>query len=299
MSSRLKAHLALIGANIIYGLNYSIAKVSLPDYIAPYGYIFLRVATAGLIYFLLSRLFIRERVARSDFPRLILCGIFGVAINQTMFFKGLSITTEINAALIMITTPVLVMFLSHFILKESITARKLAGIITGSAGAGFLILFGKDFEPGSDTLLGDLFIFINAFSYGLYLVLVKPLMRKYHPLTIIMWVFLFGFLFTGPNGYKQLTEVDWSSFTWGIWLSVLYVLLATTVLAYLLNVYALSRVNPSVVSVYIYSQPLIATLVSSSIGNDHLTATKLLAGMLIFAGVYLVSGWGTRQANGS
>jgi len=178
MPAKLKAHVALLLANIIFGLNYTIAKISLPQYIEPFAYVVLRVTSGVLIYQLLNRLFIREKIATKDFPRLALCALFGIAINQTMFLKGLSITTEINASLIMITTPVLVLFLSHFILKESITLRKISGIILGSLGAGFIILFGNNFTPGSSTWLGDLFIFINALSYGLYLILVKPLLKN-------------------------------------------------------------------------------------------------------------------------
>lgn len=288
MGKNTLAHLALLGANLIYGLNYSIAKVALPKFIKPFGFIFIRVTVAGILFWLFH-LSIREKVKKRDFPRLVLCGIFGVSVNQSLFFKGLAITQEINASLIMITTPVLVLLLSHLFIREMLSLRKILGILAGGMGAFLLIGFGKDFSFGSETYLGDLFIFLNALSYGLYLVLVKPIMHKYHPLTIIKWVFLFGYLPIILLGFNEFTEIQWNTFTWEIWGSLAYVVIGTTLFAYLLNIFALSKVNPSVVSIYIYLQPFIATLASVAIGNDSLTLLKGIAAILIFTGVYLTS----------
>ena len=289
MKARGKAHLALLTANVIYGLNYSIAKIALPEYIKPLGFVFIRVSVALLLFWLIHNLTIKEKVRLGDIPRLALCGIFGVALNQLMFFKGLAITTEINASLIMITTPILVLLMSHFIIKERITLTKTFGIFCGALGAFLLIAFGKSFTFGSETTLGDIFILINAASYALYLVIVKPLMERYQPLTVIKWVFLFGFIIVAISGFEQFRAIEFHTFTFQVWFSVLYVVIATTFLAYLLNIFALSKVNPSIVGVYIYSQPLIASLVAIYIGNDQLTMVKLVAAVLIFAGVYLTT----------
>lgn len=286
-----KAHLALLTANIIYGINYSMAKIALPEYVKPLGFIFIRVSIAMILFWILHIFFVREKIKIKDIPLLFICGIFGVAINQLFFFKGLAITTEINASLIMITTPILVLLMSHFIIKEKITISKIIGITAGAAGAFLLIAFGKSFTFGSETSLGDFFILVNAASYALYLVLVKPLMKKYHPLTVIKWVFLFGFTVAGVAGYNEFQDIEWQTFTWKVWVSIGYVVIATTFIAYLLNIFALSKVNPSLVSIYIYSQPLIASIVAISIGNDTLTPVKTIAAVLIFAGVYLVSNY--------
>ena len=288
MKGRGLAHLALLIANLIYGVNYTMAKIALPEYIKPFGFIFIRVAVAGAMFWLFH-LTIREKVKPRDLGLLALCGLFGVAANQLFFFWGLSITTEINASLLMITTPILVLLLGHLIIRERITWKKGLGIVLGASGAFLLIGFGKDFSFGSATSGGDLLVFINASCYALYLVLVKPLMSKYHPLTVIKWVFLFGFIVVALVGWRQFTEIEWSTFDWKVWSSVIYVVIGTTFIAYLLNVFALSRVQPSTVSVYIYSQPLVATIVSIGVGNDVLTAVKVLAGLLIFAGVYLAT----------
>jgi drug/metabolite transporter (DMT)-like permease len=288
MRGKYLPHLALFGANLIYGVNYTIAKIALPEHIQSFGFIFIRVSVA-LLLFWAFHLHFKEKVQRKDIPRLMACGLFGVAINQLFFFMGLSITTEINASLIMITTPILIIIFSHFILKEKITLRKVTGITFGALGAFLLIGFGRNFSFGSSTSLGDLFIFINASSYALYLVIVKPLMKKYHPLTVIKWVFLFGYIFIFPFGLNNFLSIQWANFTWEVWASVLFVVIFTTFFAYLLNIFALSKVNASVVSIYIYSQPLIATLVAILAGNDQLTLIKIISAICIFAGVYLVS----------
>ena len=288
MSSNLKAHLALLGANVIYGLNYSIAKDVMPAYILPFGFIFCRVLGAtGFFWFVQS--FTYEKVEKKDLLLIAVCGFFGVAANQLMFFYGLNITTPINAGIIMTSNPILVLIASAIILKNKITTFKIGGIFLGISGALLLLLFKTDFSFGSDTLLGDLFIFLNALSYGVYLVIVAPIMKKYSPLTVIKWVFTFGFIFVLPFGVHQFTEIDWSSFTSSIWLKFAFVIIGTTFLAYLFNIYGLKKLSPSVVSTYIYLQPLLATVFAIWAGKDTLDWIKILAAILIFSGVYMVS----------
>lgn len=288
MSSNLKAHLALLGANVIYGLNYSIAKDVMPAYILPFGFIFCRVLGAMGLFWLLQS-FTYEKVEKKDLLLIAVCGFFGVAANQLMFFYGLNITTPINAGIIMTSNPILVLIASAIILKNKITTFKIGGIFLGISGALLLLLFKTDFSFGSDTLLGDLFIFLNALSYGVYLVIVAPLMKKYSPLTVIKWVFTFGFIFVLPFGVHQFTEIDWASFTSSIWLKFAFVIIGTTFLAYLFNIYGLKKLSPSVVSTYIYLQPLLATVFAIWAGKDTLDWIKILAAILIFSGVYMVS----------
>jgi len=288
MSSNLKAHLALLGANVIYGLNYSIAKDVMPAYILPFGFIFCRVLGAMGLFWLVQS-FTYEKVEKKDLLLIAVCGFFGVAANQLMFFYGLNITTPINAGIIMTSNPILVLIASAIILKNKITTFKIGGIFLGISGALLLLLFKTDFSFGSDTLLGDLFIFLNALSYGVYLVIVAPLMKKYSPLTVIKWVFTFGFIFVLPFGVHQFTEIDWASFTSSIWLKFAFVIIGTTFLAYLFNIYGLKKLSPSVVSTYIYLQPLLATVFAIWAGKDTLDWIKILAAILIFSGVYMVS----------
>ena len=289
MTKVIKAHIAVFIVNLIYGANFTIAKGIMPEHIKPLGFVMMRVVVALLLFWIVDSFNPKQKIAKGDIKRLVLCGLFGVAINQMLFFKGLSLTTPINGAIIMTTNPILVLITAAIIIKERITTRKVAGIALGIIGALCLLLFGKHFSFGGDTFMGDLYIFINAMSYGIFLVIAKPLMKKYTPLTVIKWSFFFGSLLVVPFGISELNQVNWSSFTSEIWLGVTYVVIAVTFIAYLLNTIALTTLSPAVVSFYIYLQPLFATLISLFLGKDQLTPIKVLSSVLIFTGVYLVS----------
>ena len=283
------AHISLFLANLIYAINYTFAKDVMPDFIQPSGFILLRVTGALILFSLFYFLFVKEAVEKKDVVKLAICGVFGVAINQLLFFEGLNLTTPINAAIIMTINPVLVIIMSAFILYEKINIRKGIGIALGLVGASTLILNSGSLSGNTDFMLGNMFVFINAASYGLYLVLVKPLMQKYHPITVMFYVFGFGLLYVLPFGYNELLGVDWASFPPIIIWEVLFVVVCTTVIAYLLNSSALKLLNPSTVSIYIYLQPVLATLFAISRGSDTLDEMKIISAIIIFVGVYLVS----------
>lgn len=290
MSAAWKAHIALFFVALIYGANFSIAKVVLDNgYMGPLGFILLRVSTGVILFTLLHRGWIREKIRREDLWRLMVCGLFGVAINQMFFFMGLKRTQPIHASLLMTTTPIIVLVISSFLIRERITARKVLGVLMGAAGAILLLVQGKQVEWNPESLTGDLMVLLNASSYGLYLVLVRKLMLRYNPVTVIRWVFSFGLLFVLPFGLGELRSVEWASFDQWIWMAVIYVLIFTTFFAYLFNTYALSIVSPSVVSFYIYLQPLLAASIALMIGQDQADWIKGCAAFLIFSGVYLVS----------
>lgn len=289
MKINLKAHSALITANIIYGLNYVIAKGIMPDYMSPRAIIFLRISGALLVFWLIHQFFVKERIDRKDVFRLALCGLFGVATNQILFFEGLNLSTPINASIIMTLSPILVLIFSFFLLKEKITLFRVIGISLGTIGAATIILSSGDFSFSSATFTGNILIIFNASAYSLYLVIVKPLMSKYKPLTIMKWVFTFGFIWSFPFCIGPITNTDFSSIPPNIWLSIFYVIIGTTIFAYLLLNYALKFVSPVVNSSYIYSQPIIASLVAVFYMNESLTLIESFAAILIFTGVYFVS----------
>ncbi len=285
----LPAHLAVLGANVIYGLNYVIAKGIMPHWMEPRAIIFLRVLGAAAAFWLVSLLTEAQPVARKDLKRLFLLAVFGVAINQTLFFEGLNLSTPINASIIMVGTPILVLVMSHLIIRERISGKKLTGVLLGFSGAAFLILRNGRFSLESGTTLGNFLILINASSYGLFLVLVKPLMAKYHPITVMKWVFGFGLLLVLPITTGPFLRTNFAVIPFTIWLSVGYVVLFTTFFAYLLNNYSLKKLSPSATSSYMYLQPLLASLVAIVAGKDRLTMTEIVASLLIFSGVYFVN----------
>ncbi len=289
MSKIFQAHLFLFLANLIYGVSFTIAKDVVPTFVQPFGAIVIRVSVSLVLFLMVHAVFIKEKIKRKDIPLLIACGFFGVAINQLLFFKGLSITTPIHAALIMTTTPIIVLVLSGLLKDEKITLLKIIGIIVGICGALVITVFGKEISFSTSTAEGDIYIMLNAASYAVYLVIVKPLMHQYHPITIIKWVFLFGWIFVMPIGWNEFHSIDWNSFTPYIWFELSFIVIATTFLAYLFNILALKNADPSLAGSYIYVQPALATIFAMILGRDDLSGIKILAMVLIFAGVYLVS----------
>lgn len=285
----LPAHLAVIAANIIFGLNFVIAKGIMPNWLEPRAVILLRVVGAGLTFWIVSFFMGNEKIAKSDRWRLFVGGIFGVAVNQIMFFEGLNLTTPINASIIMVAVPILVLIMSHFMIGDRITWIKTIGIILGFSGAAFLILQNGKLSLNSDTVLGNLFVLINAASYGFYLVLIKPLMARYHPVTVMKWVFTYGFLFVFPASIQKIVHSDFTVIPFSIWLSIGFVIFFTTVLAYFFNNYSLKKISPSAASSYIYSQPFIAAVFAIIVGADKVNIDELVAAVLIFIGVYLVN----------
>ena len=294
MPRQLLAHLALIASNVLYSANFTIAKWIMPSHILPFGFIFIRVLGALIFFLALHFIVQKEKIAKEDWLRLFFCGMFGVAINQLMFFKGLDITTPVNASLMMVTTPILVITIAILAKIDKFSWAKIMGISFGALGA-LVILMGKNFDFSSSTALGDFFVFINATSYGIYLTIVKPLMKKYRPLTIIKWVFTFGFIPVFFVGFNEFSAIEWQAFDAGAWWSLVYVVLGVTCFAYLFNIFALSKVNPSVVGIYIYLQPLLAALIAIYFEADKFDFSKLIAASFIFIGVYLVSFYKPKQ----
>jgi len=283
------AHFSLFIANLIYAVNYSFAKDVMPNYITPSGFILLRVIGAFILFSIAYHIFIKEKIEKEDILRLSICGLFGVAINQLLFFEGLNLTTPINAAIVMTVNPVLVILLSFIIIKDPVTIRKSIGIILGLFGASFLILQSGNLEFLHSHFKGNLLVLINATSYGAYLVIVKPMMRKYHPITVMYVVFGIGLLYVFPFGINDLLEIEWYSIPHTVNMQIFFVVFFTTFVAYLCNSLALQYLKPTTVSTYIYLQPVLATAFAIFWGSDFLDSKKIIAAAFIFLGVYLVS----------
>ena len=290
MNNRILAIIAAIVASAIYGINHTVAKGVMPGHIEPGGFIFLRVFGAGILFWLISFFGPNEKVAASDWPRIIACAVFGMVINMLFFFKGLNLSTPINSSVIVTLSPVMVLILAAVILRERITLLKSAGILVGLAGALVLVLFSVESKENALNIpLGNLFFIINAFSYGLYLILVKSLTAKYHPFTLMKWLFTLGVLINLPITIGEFVEVRWLNLPFEAMWKMAFVVLGTTFSTYLLNIYALKQLSASTISAFIYLQPLIAIIYAITTGADSLNTTKVVAGLLVFTGVYMVS----------
>lgn len=289
MKSRTPALLASFGANLIYALNYLIAKGIMPNYLEPRAIIFLRVVGATVIFWLVSNLIHNDLVERADLKRIAFASLFGVTINQILFFEGLNLSTPINASIIMLAVPLAVLAFSALLGAGRIPFVKVAGIIIGTSGAVMMVLFKGSFDISSSTAIGNLLIVINASSYALYLVLIKPMMLKYHPITVMKWVFLFGMITSTPLTINAVLTSQWNQIPSNIWISILYVIVFTTVLAYLLNNFSLKHISPATNSAFIYLQPVFTTLIAIALGVDSLQLYMLAPALLIFSGVFIVS----------
>ncbi len=285
-----KSHLALFIANLIYALTFTIAKDVMPETVKPLGFILIRVTGAMLIFRLVHTIWIREKVKKEDYKRLVFCGLFGVAINMMLFFKGLNLTTPIHAAVTMTSTPIIVFVLAIIFHGERGTIWRIIGVLLGAFGAVVLAIYGRELEVNNPYLMwGNLLVFINAVSYAVYLTIVKPLMVKYHFITVMKWVFTVGFITVLPFGTDELLAVRWTNISATIWYEIGFVVLGTSVLAYMCNIYALKRLRASTVGFYIYLQPVLATIIALMVDSDKLDPVKIIASSFIFLGVYLVS----------
>ncbi len=287
-----KRNLALFAATMvsaIYGLTFSVAKDVMPHYIDAYGFILLRVGGSTLLFWLVWLFLPKEKIESKDFLRIAAAAFFGVALNMLTFFKGLSLTSPIAASVIMVSTPIIVLILSAILLKERMLKRKVFGIILGLAGTAFLILYGKSIGNSSNAVLGNSLVLVNAISYGFYLIIVKKLMVRYNAFTFVKWIYLFGFLMVFPFGWSELQIVDWSVIPTDIGWKIGFVVFFSTFLTYLLNLLSMKELKPEMVAVFIYLQPLFATIFAIGLGKDELNLVKIISAVLIFTGVYLVT----------
>lgn len=290
MNSRTFAIFALLMVQVLYGLNYTFAKVVMNEnFVKPFAFVILRVGGAAILFWIFSLFVPKEKIERKDYIKFFVAAIFGVFINMLLFLKGLELTTPIHASAIVTSTPVIILVLSSFILKEKVTVLKVVGIALALCGALALTIYGKSTRPADNIVLGNILIFVNAISYSIYIILIKQITAKYHPFTFIKWLFLFGFFMVLPFGLKQFLDIKWETFTPYVSFSVGFVIVGATFATYILNPLALSKLKASTVGVFIYLQPVIAGLFAIVMGVDVIDIVKIVAMILIFTGVYLVS----------
>jgi len=289
MTQAFRGHLALLAAQIIYALNYSIAKGLMPDFIGPIPIVFTRIIGATILFWLLSLVVKTQKIEKADFKKMLWLALFGVVINQVFFIWGLSKTTPINSSIIMISNPALVFVITLIILKERARLSQITGLVLAITGAVLILRYKGNFEVGTETLAGDLMTLINSASWAFFIVMVKPIMVKYDTVTVMRWLFLFGSIYMFPIGLSETMTVNWSAFTTGAWVALGFVVIATTFFAYLLNLYGLQMLSANTVSAYIYLQPFLASVFAIVMGKDQMDPIKIISGILIISGLYLVN----------
>jgi len=290
MKTTTRAHLAVLCTNLFFSANYSLVKFISPALVKPFALNLLRVG-GSLVLFWTVWLFGKTpaMVYKKDWARFVACAITGVAVNQMLFIKGLTLTSTIHASLLSLATPLVVTFFAFWILKESFTILKAAGLALGIGGSILLTLQKEPGQAATDYLTGDILILINAVSYAIYFILVKPLMEKYTPLHVIRWIFTLGFFMMLPFGWQQATEINPASFQWQQYAALFGVVVTGTFLAYYFNAYGIQHIGAGATGSYIYTQPVFAVLIATIILRESLSSQKAAAACLIFSGVYLVS----------
>ena len=283
MNKRYLALIAAFLATTIYGINHTVAKEVMPVYIGSSGFIMLRLLGATLIFWLISLFTPNEKIEKKDFLKILIASILGMCVNMLAFFRGLELSTPINSGIIITLSPVLVLILSYFFLKEKVTVKKIIGILIGFSGAVFLILNSSKTGINAPNIpLGNSFFLLNASAYAGYLIVIKPLTSKYNIFTLMKWLFLIGLVLSTPITFNQFVEVNWTELPWfAIW-RMAYVVIGTTFLTYLFNIYALKTLSPTTVGSFIYLQPIITIGFALITGNDVLDTTKLFSCLLGF-----------------
>lgn len=283
--------LAALGATVIYGLNHTIAKNVMPVYISPFGFILLRVLGATILFWIASIFVKHERIERKDWPRLIACSFLGMVINMLAFFKGLELSTPVNSSVIITISPIIVFIFSAILLKEKIKLIRSAGILFGFVGALILVLYtAKTGLNAPNIPIGNILFIVNSFAYGLYLVLVKPLIEKYNVINLLKWLFLLAIFMNFPVTIDEFSSVHWTNLPIKeAILPMVFVVVGTTFCTYLFNAYALRTLSPSTVSSFIYLQPIVGIIYAVSTKSDTLSFVSVIGMILIFIGIYLVT----------
>jgi len=291
LSNRSLGFLAAFGATLIYGLNHTVAKNVMPVYIGPYAFILLRVIGASILFWTVSLFIKTEKIDKKDWPRIILCSFLGMVINMLAFFKGLELSTPVNSSVMITLSPIIVFIFSAILLKEKIESMKAFGIASGFVGALILVLYtAKTGVNAPNIPVGNLLFIVNSFAYGLYLVLVKPLISKYNIITLLKWLFLLGVIMNFPVTISQFSEVEWTNLPLKeAIIPMAFVVIGTTFFTYLFNAYALTKLTASSVSSFIYLQPIVGIVFAISTKSDSLTLISVVGMILIFIGIYLVT----------
>jgi len=291
LSNRSLGFLAAFGATLIYGLNHTVAKNVMPVYIGPYAFILLRVIGASILFWTVSLFIKTEKIDKKDWPRIILCSFLGMVINMLAFFKGLELSTPVNSSVMITLSPIIVFIFSAILLKEKIESMKAFGIASGFVGALILVLYtAKTGVNAPNIPMGNLLFIVNSFAYGLYLVLVKPLISKYNIITLLKWLFLLGVIMNFPVTISQFSEVEWTNLPLKeAIIPMAFVVIGTTFFTYLFNAYALTKLTASSVSSFIYLQPIVGIVFAISTKSDSLTLISVVGMILIFIGIYLVT----------
>lgn len=282
-------HVALLVANIFFGLNTPISRSLMPELLDAATLSFFRIAGGAILFWLASLVVKKEHVPAKDILLLWFASIFALVLNQVPFFIGLSLTSPIDASIVVTMLPIITMLLAALILKEPITFKKAIGVFIGASGALLLVFSSAHIGAGKGNMLGNVIIFGAVISFALYLTLFKPLIMRYSAITLMKWMFLFGAIMCFPFCYSSLSQTDFSLLGTDTYWRIGFVVVIATFLTYMLIPIGQKVLRPTTFSMYNYLQPVVASLMAVAMGMDHFGIEQGISGVLVFAGVYIVT----------
>lgn len=286
-SEAVKGHAALGGAQLLFGLFPVVGTLAFGvGGVDPLGLGTWRIVLGALVLgsLAVARFGRRALPRRQDVPRVLACALLGVALNQGLFLTGLSLSSPMNAGLVLCLTPVFTYGFAVALRQEELVGRRALGI--GVALVGVLPLVFPDGVGGvGEHGLGNLFMVGNAASYSLYLVLGKPLLQRYPALAVTAWAYI-GSLVAVPFFAWGARLVPTSNTAWA---AVAYVVIGPTILGYLLNLFGLARVRASTTAVWIYTQPVIAAVGAWWVFSERPGLGMAAAALALFVGIALVA----------
>lgn len=285
-------HIAMFGANFLWGVMTPIAKSVLQTgLISAFALTTYRMLGAAILFWLASLFTRKEKVTPKDLFLLFLASLFGITFNQGCFIAGVSMTSPIDASVITTTVPIITMVLAALYLKEPITTKKVTGIILGAGGALILILSGQYLYPSGNgnNMTGNILCLMSEICFAVYYVVFRDLIRRYSPVTLMKWMFTFAAICCIPFAYSDMISIDFMNIPSSVYVSIAFIIIGATFLSYLLIPIGQQRLRPTVVSMYNYIQPIVASMLAIILGMDTLGVIKILAIVLVFSGVYVVN----------
>jgi drug/metabolite transporter (DMT)-like permease len=287
--NKLSGHIAMFSANVIFGLNIPVSRTLMPEILSPYTLTFFRLAGGMLLFWIASVFVKKEHVPAKDILLLFFASLFALTLNQLPYFIGLSMTSPIDASIVITMLPILTMILAAIIIKEPITLMKAVGVLVGASGALLLVFNSHMVHVGKSNFLGNMIVFGAVASFAVYLTLFKNLITRYSSITVMKWMFLFGTIVCFPFCYKPFIQTDFALLTTGTYWRIGYVVIFATFLGYLFLPLGQKVLRPTTLSMYNYVQPIVASMVAVAIGIDVFGVEKALSSVLVFAGVYIVT----------
>lgn len=290
-NSRLAGHAACFVAYAIFGFNIIVCKdLTEGQLISPIAIFTLRALGAGLLFWIISLFSPREKVDTKDFVKIFAAAFLGYFVTQLTFLVAIPNVTPMHCSIISAMSPIYTMFIAAIVLKEPLSWQKAIGVAVSLCGILFLILNNTGGSGASESSLsGLLLMFLNSLSFSLYLGIFKPVIQKYSVVTFMKWIFLFSAIMSLPMSFREVFSLSWIRIPAIQMWELGYLIVFATFISYFLIPMGQKTIRPTLVSMYSYIQPIIATVISIIIGMDILTWQKILAAAMVFAGVFIVS----------